>query len=78
MTTSTTSEDGKPGWSLIGPGLVVAATGVGAADLVATLIAGSKCGYALLWTVVVGCVMKIVLAEGAGRYSLATGRTIYE
>ena len=77
-TTSTTSEDGKPGWSLIGPGLVVAATGVGAADLVATLIAGSKYGYALLWTVVVGCVMKIVLVEGAGRYSLATGRTIYE
>ncbi|MGA8977694.1 MAG: Nramp family divalent metal transporter [Pedococcus sp.] len=77
-TTSTTNEDGKPGWSLIGPGLVVAATGVGAADLVATLIAGSKYGYALLWTVVVGCVMKIVLVEGAGRYSLATGRTIYE
>lgn len=77
-TSSTTTDEGKPGWSLIGPGLVVAATGVGAADLVATLIAGSKYGYALLWTVVVGCVMKIVLVEGAGRYSLATGRTIYE
>ena len=34
-----------PRWRLIGPGLVVAATGVGAADLVATLIAGSKYGY---------------------------------
>lgn len=77
-TTSTTVEGRRPGWSLIGPGLVVAATGVGAADLVATLIAGSKYGYALLWTVVVGCVMKIVLVEGAGRYSLATGRTIYQ
>lgn len=40
--------DASPGWRLIGPGLVVAATGVGAADLVATLIAGSKYGYALL------------------------------
>ena len=67
-----------PRWRLIGPGLVVAATGVGAADLVATLIAGSKYGYLLLWCAVVGCVMKIVLVEGAGRYSLATGRTIFE
>ena len=27
---------------------------------------------------VVGCLMKIVLVEGAGRYSLSTGRTIFE
>lgn len=57
---------------------MVAATGVGAADLVATLIAGSRFGYALLWAVVLGCVLKVVLVEGAGRFSLATGRTIYE
>ena len=67
-----------PKWKLIGPGLIVAATGVGAADLVATLIAGQKYGYALLWCVILGCVMKVVLVEGAGRYSLATGNTIYE
>ncbi|WP_051218467.1 Nramp family divalent metal transporter [Nocardioides insulae] len=66
-----------PRWRLLGPGLVVAATGVGGADLVATLIAGSKFGYALLWCVVIGCILKIVLVEGAGRYSLATGHTIY-
>lgn len=65
-------------WRLVGPGLIVAATGVGAIDLVATLVAGSKYAYALLWCVVVGCVMKIVLVEGAGRYSLATGHTIFE
>ena len=65
-------------WSLIGPGIVVAATGVGAIDLVATLIAGSKYEYGLMWCVVVGCIMKIVLVEGAGRYSLASGRTIFE
>ncbi|WP_030526694.1 Nramp family divalent metal transporter [Phycicoccus jejuensis] len=73
------SESGSsPRWRLVGPGLVVAATGVGAADLVATLIAGQKYGYALLWAVVVGCLMKIVLVEGAGRWTLATGSTIYE
>ncbi|WP_185995540.1 Nramp family divalent metal transporter [Nocardioides campestrisoli] len=72
------AEPSPPKWRVIGPGLVVAATGVGAADLVATLVAGSKYGYALLWCAVLGCLMKIVLVEGAGRYSLATGRTIFE
>ena len=67
-----------PRWRIIGPGLVVAATGVGAADLVATLIAGQKFAYTLLWCVVVGSIMKIVLVEGVGRYCLSTGRTIFE
>src|SRR5690606_30405340 len=65
-------------WRLVGPGLVVAATGVGAADMVATLAAGSRFGYTLLWAVVVGVLLKIVLVEGAGRYTLATGFTIFE
>lgn len=65
-------------YKIIGPGLVVAATGIGAPDLVATLVAGSRFGYALLWTVIAGVIMKIVLVESAGRYSLATGRTIFE
>ncbi len=76
--TQSSTQATAPKWRLIGPGLVVAATGVGAADLVATLVAGSEYGYALLWCAIVGCVMKIVLVEGAGRYSLATGRTIFE
>ncbi len=39
--TASQSTAETPRWTLIGPGLVVAATGVGAIDLVATLIAGS-------------------------------------
>lgn len=69
---------GPPRWKIIGPGLVVAATGVGAADMVATLVAGSQYGYALLWAVILGVILKIVLVEGAGRYTLATGQTIFE
>ncbi len=65
-------------WKVIGPGLVVAATGVGAGDMVATLSAGSTYGYELLWAVIVGVILKIVLVEGAGRYTLATGYTIFE
>lgn len=63
-------------WRHLGPGIVVAATGVGAGDLVATLIAGSRFGYALLWAAILGCIVKIALSEGAARYHLATGSTI--
>ena len=63
-------------WRHLGPGIVVAATGVGAGDLVATLIAGSRFGYALLWAAVLGCIVKIALSEGSARYHLATGSTI--
>lgn len=65
-------------WKLIGPGIVAAATGVGAGDLVATLIAGSRFGYALLWAAVIGCIVKIALAEGSARYHLATGSTMLD
>ena len=39
MTSTEPNATLKRRWSLIGPGIVVAATGVGAGDLVATLIA---------------------------------------
>ncbi len=38
----------------IGPGIMAAATGVGAGDLVATMVAGSRYGYTLLWAVILG------------------------
>ncbi|QKW08863.1 Nramp family divalent metal transporter [Streptomyces sp. NA04227] len=68
----------RSSWRYIGPGIVVAATGVGAGDLVATLIAGSNFGYTLLWAAVLGCLVKISLAEAAGRWHLATGRTLFD
>ncbi|WP_103509957.1 Nramp family divalent metal transporter [Streptomyces sp. SM13] len=83
--TSATTGTGEPAsrprkssWKYIGPGIVVAATGVGAGDLVATLIAGSKFGYTLMWAAVIGCAVKISLAEAAGRWHLATGRTLFD
>ncbi|MFE2039946.1 Nramp family divalent metal transporter [Streptomyces sp. NPDC059477] len=68
----------RSSWRHIGPGIVVAATGVGAGDLVATLIAGSNFGYTLLWAAVLGCLVKISLAEAAGRWHLSTGRTLFD
>ncbi|MEW2447570.1 Nramp family divalent metal transporter [Streptomyces parvulus] len=68
----------KSSWRYIGPGIVVAATGVGAGDLVATLIAGSNFGYTLLWAAIIGCLVKISLAEACGRWHLSTGTTLFE
>ena len=68
----------RPKWNSLGPGIVAAATGVGAADLVATLTAGSRYGYMLLWAVILGVIFKIVLVEGVGRWYLSTGKTIFQ
>lgn len=70
-------QDNTPRWRLVGPGLIAAATGVGAGDLVATLVAGSQFGYMLLWAAVFGCLLKIILVESVGRWYLASGQTLF-
>ena len=62
----------------IGPGLAIAATGVGAGDLLAAMFAGADFGMALLWVVVVGAALKFGLNEGVARWQLATGTTLLE
>ncbi len=66
------------GLALVGPGLLVAATGVGAGDLATASITGSKLGLAVLWAVVLGAGLKFVLNEGLARWQLATGQTLLE
>lgn len=62
----------------IGPGLLVAATGVGAGDLATGAFSGHALGLAVLWAVVLGAVLKAVLTEGVARYQLATGDTLLD
>lgn len=62
----------------IGPGIVVAATGIGAGDMIAATVGGAKFGYAILWAVVLGGILKYVLNEGVGRWQLSTNTTISE
>jgi Mn2+/Fe2+ NRAMP family transporter len=62
----------------VGPGLLAAATGVGAGDLVATMVAGARFGTVLLWAAVLGAVLKLALAEGVGRWHLASGTTLLD
>jgi len=64
--------------AVIGPGFLVAATGVGAGDLGTAGFAGSEIGLAVLWAVVLGAFLKFVLNEGLARWQLATGDTLLE
>ena len=63
---------------LIGPGLVVTATGVGAGDMVSSLTAGTEYGTVLVWAIILGAVLKFVLTEGLGRWFMATKTTILD
>jgi Mn2+/Fe2+ NRAMP family transporter len=64
--------------ALIGPGILVAATGVGAGDLATAAFTGSRLGIAVLWAVVVGALLKFLITEGLTRWQLATGSTLLE
>ena len=44
--------------SRLGPGILVAATGVGAGDLATASFTGSQLGTAVLWAVLVGAFLK--------------------
>jgi Mn2+/Fe2+ NRAMP family transporter len=58
--------------------MVIAATGLGAGDLIAASVAGAKYGIAILWAAVIGAVLKFTLNEGLARWQLATGTTLLE
>ncbi len=78
---NTSSAEHQPAASvvrLIGPGLLVAAAGIGAGDIVSATMAGSSHGLALLWVVALAAVLKGVLNEGIARWQLATGTTAIE
>lgn len=77
-----TAEEAPTTWGsrlkLVGPGLVVAATGVGAGDMVSSLTAGTEFGTILIWAVILGAALKFALTEGLGRWYMATKTTILE
>ena len=65
-------------WAVLGPGLLLAATGVGGGDLATATFVGGVLGTAVLWAVALGALMKFVVTEGLARWQLATGDTIIE
>ncbi len=58
------------------PGILVAATGVGAGDLFTATLAGSEVGLALLWAAAAGAFLKWTLNEGIARWQMATDTTL--
>lgn len=69
----------RTGWfSQIAPGILLAATGVGAGDILTTSLAGSEVGLVLIWAVLGGALLKFTLSEGIARWQLATGLTLLE
>lgn len=63
---------------IIAPGMMVAASGVGAGDLATGAFAGSQLGTEVLWAVIIGAAFKYILTEGLTKWQLATGTTILE
>ena len=64
--------------TIVGPGLLVAATGVGTGDLATGSFAGSMLGTAILWAVIIGALLKFSITEGIARWQLSTGTTVIE
>jgi len=56
----------------------MAATGVGAGDLIAASVAGARYGTVILWAALIGAILKFTLNEGLARWQLATGTTLLE
>lgn len=59
----------------LGPGLVIAGSIVGSGELIATTKAGAQAGIALLWLIVLGCLIKVFVQIELGRYSITHGQT---
>jgi Mn2+/Fe2+ NRAMP family transporter len=80
-TQSADVDDARPSTSflkLAGPGLIVAAAGIGSGDVVSATVGGARYGLVLLWAILVGAFLKFVLTEGIARWQLATGSTVLE
>lgn len=60
----------------LGPGLLLAAAGIGAGDVVVASVTGIKFGTTLLWAVAFTAALKFVLTEALARWQLATGETV--
>jgi Mn2+/Fe2+ NRAMP family transporter len=59
----------------LGPGLIIAGSIVGSGELIATTKTGAQGGIALLWLIIIGCVIKVFVQIELGRYTITYGET---
>ena len=62
----------------IGPGIVVSGSVIGSGELINTPIQATLFGFALLWAVILSCVIKYFLQVEIGRHCLVHNRTTIE
>jgi Mn2+/Fe2+ NRAMP family transporter len=65
-------------FAALAPGILVAATGVGAGDLLTASFAGAQVGVVLVWAPIVGAIFKWTLNEGVARWQMATDTTLLD
>ncbi len=63
-------------WKRLGPGILLAATSIGASHLVHSPRAGALFGFQLLWLVVISHLFKYPAFECGPRYAAATGKSL--
>jgi len=60
----------------LGPGLILAAAGIGAGDVVVASVTGLRFGSTLIWAIALTAALKFILTEALARWQLATGETV--
>jgi Mn2+/Fe2+ NRAMP family transporter len=65
-------------WTRLGPGILLAATSIGASHLVHSPRAGALFGYELLWLILVAHIFKYPAFECGPRYAAATGKNLLQ
>ena len=58
-----------------GPGLIIAASIVGSGELIMTTKTGASAGIALLWLILLGCMVKVFVQLELGRFTISSGES---
>ena len=62
----------------LGPGLIISANIVGSGELIMTTKLGAEAGFALLWFIILGCMIKVFLQVELARYAITRGSSTLE
>ncbi|MHC4130871.1 MAG: Nramp family divalent metal transporter [Planctomycetota bacterium] len=62
----------------LGPGLILSASVVGSGELIATTTLGAKAGFAVLWVLILGCLLKVAVQLEYGRHCICSGKPSFQ
>ncbi|HEY2931136.1 MAG TPA: Nramp family divalent metal transporter [Acidobacteriota bacterium] len=57
--------------------MILSGSIVGSGELIATTTLGARVGFAALWLIIASCLIKAVVQEELGRYTIITGETTF-